>query len=69
MIDIFMPGQAAAVDHYLTAAASSLPPPDLWDASGRAFPDIAAVGVGYEVVIDRCDWHRAGCPSLTLSRL
>lgn len=46
------PWQAAAVQHYLSNV-SALPPSELWEPAGRAFPDLAAVGVAYEVVIER----------------
>ena len=36
--------QAAAVTRYLTSSAARLPPASFFNASGRAYPDIAALG-------------------------
>lgn len=36
--------QASAVASYLKTAASSLPPQSKWNVSGRAYPDVSALG-------------------------
>lgn len=43
--------QQDAVEDYLTKYAKNLPNKALYNASGRAFPDVSAQGVNYNVVI------------------
>jgi tripeptidyl-peptidase-1 len=44
--------QVAAVAKYLTvASAAGLPPAGSFDRKGRATPDVAALGEGYQVVV------------------
>lgn len=46
--------QAAAIAAYKAAAAAggTLPPADVWNATGRAFPDVSAVGEGFRIVVN-----------------
>jgi len=45
--------QAAAVKKYLnTVDPSTLPPADSFDATARATPDVAALGEGFQVIVD-----------------
>lgn len=50
MFDAF-DAQKAAVNHYL-ATAPNLPPSTMFPAGGRATPDVAALGEGFQVVND-----------------
>ena len=36
--------QASAVAAYKSSSAANLPPQDLWNATGRGYPDVAALG-------------------------
>jgi len=50
MYDAFK-DQVSAVQNYLqTVDASSLPPADAFPASGRATPDVAALGEGFQII-------------------
>jgi tripeptidyl-peptidase-1 len=42
--------QKAAVQNYVTSMSKSLPPKNLWNATGRAYPDVAALSEGFLVV-------------------
>jgi hypothetical protein len=46
--------QAAAIAAYKAAAAAggTLPPAAVWNATGRAFPDVSAVGEGFRIVVN-----------------
>ena len=41
--------QDSAVNGYLNSGVA-LPPSDMWDSKGRAFPDVSAQGVNYQIV-------------------
>ena len=43
--------QSAAVQAYLSSGVE-LPPAHLWDRTGRAIPDVSAVGVDFAVMVD-----------------
>jgi len=42
--------QTAAVKQYLTVYGTNIPPQNLWNATGRAFPDVAAQSENFPVV-------------------
>jgi len=42
--------QTVAVQNYLTTMAKKLPPKNLWNATGRAYPDVAALSSSFLVV-------------------
>ena len=49
--DYYRPSwQDTAVQNYLTNAASTLPPDSSYDANGRGYPDVAAIGVDVEII-------------------
>jgi len=50
MFDAFL-AQKVAVAKYLDSA-TGLPPQSMFSAGGRATPDVAALGEGYQVVVD-----------------
>jgi tripeptidyl-peptidase-1 len=44
--------QKNAVQTYLSKSGSNLPPSNLYNATGRAYPDVAAFSTGFSVVVD-----------------
>jgi len=44
--------QTQAVKNYIQQTGSSLPPSNLWNSSGRAYPDIAALSDNFIVVVN-----------------
>merc|ERR1711991_365313 len=59
--------QQSAVHNYITKYASGLPPGAYWNATGRAYPDIAAFASGFIVVVGGVpvpiDGTSCSCPS------
>merc|ERR1719277_156127 len=52
MFDAFE-DQVSAVQHYFqTVNASSLPPSGAFPVSGRATPDVAALGDGFQIIVE-----------------
>lgn len=47
-----VPDQVAAVQHYFKTVKASQIPPGYFNASGRATPDISALGEGYQVIVN-----------------
>ena len=43
--------QTAAVSDYLTTYGTNIPDPKLWNATGRAFPDVSALAVGFPIIV------------------
>lgn len=43
--------QASAVAAYLAAAGGQLPPGQLYNGSGRALPDVSALGTNYQILV------------------
>jgi tripeptidyl-peptidase-1 len=44
--------QNAAVNNYLSTMSAKLPPSHFYNSAGRATPDVAALGIGYQVVVN-----------------
>jgi len=63
--------QVKAVNDYLTVYGKNIPPQNLWNQSGRAFPDVAALGTGFPIVVGGNTYGVAGtsCSSPTFSAL
>ena len=49
--------QKTAVSDYLTKYGAGLPDQKLWNASGRAFPDVAALGVAFPIIVAGREVH------------
>ena len=43
--------QLKAVEDYFTTYSKNMPPPNLYNSSGRGFPDVSAQGTSYPVVV------------------